>query len=148
MVLGARHRCDRLQSTVGSRPCRPSALPCAPPSQQSLLRHAFVVCWVNYYVSSMIVSCSRCEQVIAEIAQHHHVDPAAVVLRWLRQHGCVVLPKSLTPHRIADNLMRPRDFVLSEKEMDLLVRATTSKMHLLGPCMPIVICFALQHEVR
>ena len=96
----------------------------------------------------MIVSCSRCEQVIAEIAQYYHVDPAAVVLRWLRQHGCVVLPKSLTPHRIADNLMRPRDFVLSEKEMDLLVRATTSKMHLLGPYMPIVVCFALQHEVR
>eukprot|EP01043_Picozoa_sp_COSAG02_P088232 COSAG02_NODE_25383_length_660_cov_1.046346_1_plen_36_part_10 len=26
-------------------------------------------------------------QVILEIAQKHHVEPAAVVLRWLRQHN-------------------------------------------------------------
>jgi len=35
----------------------------------------------------------------------------------LRQHGCAVLPKSLTPSRIADNLTVPASFQLTDEEM-------------------------------
>jgi diketogulonate reductase-like aldo/keto reductase len=101
----------------------PVRFPVPHPRQELALYRDFLVRWRDYcIISTMIGSSSRCGQVIAKIADSHHVDPAAVVLRWLRQHGCVVLPKSLTPHRIADNLKRPRTFVLSEEEMSLLVR--------------------------
>ena len=40
---------------------------------------------------------------IVEAARKHSTTPAAVVLGWLRHHGCVVIPKSLTPARIAEN---------------------------------------------
>jgi diketogulonate reductase-like aldo/keto reductase len=52
------------------------------------------------------------------IARAHDVDPARVVLRWHLQHGVVVIPKSVTPQRIAGNAQL--DFVLSDDEMALI----------------------------
>eukprot|EP01052_Picozoa_sp_SAG31_P031584 SAG31_NODE_3362_length_4364_cov_1.463540_4_plen_98_part_00 len=75
------------------------------------------------------------DPVIVQIAARHGVTPAVVVLRWLRQHGCIVLPKSLTPQRIADNLNSPRTFVLSAQEMLQLVRRNS-------PCVERMITFA------
>ncbi|MDJ0360305.1 aldo/keto reductase [Rhodococcus sp. H29-C3] len=40
---------------------------------------------------------------LAPIAEAHGVTPAQVVLRWHIQHGNVVIPKSVTPKRIASN---------------------------------------------
>ena len=57
---------------------------------------------------------------IVSIAEAHGVGAGAVVLRWLRQLDCIVLPKSLTPSRIADNLHVPASFTLSETEMAAL----------------------------
>jgi diketogulonate reductase-like aldo/keto reductase len=73
------------------------------------------------------------DPVIAEIAERHGVSPAVVVLRWLRQHNCVVLPKSLTPQRIADNLALPRSFALSEEEMQQMVRRVLVPL-IAAPC--------------
>lgn len=42
--------------------------------------------------------------VLIEIAEGHGVSTAQVVLRWNIEHGVVVIPKSATPSRIADNL--------------------------------------------
>lgn len=44
------------------------------------------------------------DPVVAAVAQEHGVSPAQVVLRWHLQHGTVVIPKSVTPARIAANL--------------------------------------------
>lgn len=44
------------------------------------------------------------EPVLASIAAKHGVSPAQVVLRWHVQLGVVVIPKSVTPARIRDNL--------------------------------------------
>ncbi|WP_405746240.1 aldo/keto reductase [Streptomyces sp. NBC_01525] len=44
------------------------------------------------------------EPVLTEIAAKHGVTPAQVVLRWHLQLGNVVIPKSVTPSRIAANL--------------------------------------------
>ena len=40
---------------------------------------------------------------LTEIAGHHGVTPAQVVLRWHLDHQVVVIPKSATPERIATN---------------------------------------------
>jgi 2,5-diketo-D-gluconate reductase A len=40
---------------------------------------------------------------IAEVAAKHDVTPAQAILRWHTQLGNVVIPKSVTPSRIAEN---------------------------------------------
>lgn len=40
---------------------------------------------------------------LGQIADRYAVSPAQVVLRWHLQHGHVVIPKSVTPSRIAQN---------------------------------------------
>jgi len=44
------------------------------------------------------------DPVIGEIAEKLGRTPAQVVLRWHIQHGYIVFPKSVTPHRIRENL--------------------------------------------
>ncbi|MCI0387004.1 aldo/keto reductase [Streptomyces sp. CNQ085] len=44
------------------------------------------------------------DPVIAEIARKHGRTPAQVVLRWHLQTGNVVIPKSVTPSRIEENI--------------------------------------------
>lgn len=41
---------------------------------------------------------------VVEIAERHGRTPAQVVLRWHLQQGRIVIPKSVTPARIAENL--------------------------------------------
>ena len=53
---------------------------------------------------------------IVEIAEAHDRTPAQVVIRWHLQLGNVVIPKSVTPERIEENLA-VFDFHLSEGEM-------------------------------
>jgi len=53
---------------------------------------------------------------IAGIAEAHDRTPAQVVLRWHVQLGNVVIPKSVTPARIAENF-EIFDFELSDDEM-------------------------------
>jgi 2,5-diketo-D-gluconate reductase A len=57
--------------------------------------------------------------VVAEIAERHERSPGQIVLRWHLQLGSVVIPKSVTPARIAENFA-VRDFELDEHEMDQL----------------------------
>ena len=56
------------------------------------------------------------DETIAGIAAAHGKDPAQVVLRWHLQLGNVVIPKSVTPSRIASNLDLT-GFELTEEEM-------------------------------
>ena len=56
------------------------------------------------------------DEVITGIADAHGVTPAQVVLRWHVQLGNVVIPKSVTPSRIRENL-DVFGFELSEDEM-------------------------------
>ena len=53
---------------------------------------------------------------IAQVAQAHQKTPAQVALRYLIQHGLRVLPKSVTPERIRENIAL-FDFALSAEEM-------------------------------
>src|SRR5262245_17225910 len=56
---------------------------------------------------------------LARVAAHHGRSPAQVVIRWHLQLGNVVIPKSVTPSRIADNF-EVFDFELSDDEVETI----------------------------
>ncbi|MYZ40644.1 aldo/keto reductase [Streptomyces sp. SID4917] len=56
------------------------------------------------------------EEAITEIAGRHEKSPAQVVLRWHIQLGNIVIPKSVTPARIRENI-DVFDFELSPGDM-------------------------------
>lgn len=57
--------------------------------------------------------------VIADLARQHGKTPAQVVLRWHVQSGFVVIPKSVNPQRIQENIDL-FDFELSPAEMSAI----------------------------
>ncbi|MDH6521761.1 2,5-diketo-D-gluconate reductase A [Streptomyces sp. SAI-135] len=59
------------------------------------------------------------DEPIVQIAGSHGVSPAQVVLRWHLQSGNVVIPKSVTPERIRQNL-DVFGFELSDADMDAI----------------------------
>jgi diketogulonate reductase-like aldo/keto reductase len=58
------------------------------------------------------------EPLVAEIAKKHNKSPAQIILRWGIQHGMVVLPKSVTPARIRENIDIFEGFKLDEEDMN------------------------------
>ena len=61
------------------------------------------------------------EPEIVAIAEAHERTPGQAVLRWHIQLGNVVIPKSVTPERIAENF-ELFDFELSDDEMARIER--------------------------
>jgi 2,5-diketo-D-gluconate reductase A len=61
------------------------------------------------------------EETIVTIAAHQDKTPAQTILRWHLQLGNVVIPKSVTPERIRENL-DVFDVELSEDDMAALAR--------------------------
>jgi 2,5-diketo-D-gluconate reductase A len=59
------------------------------------------------------------DPVIADIAAATGRTPAQVLLRWNVQLGCVVIPRSVRPHRIEENA-RIFDFGLSREQMEAI----------------------------
>jgi 2,5-diketo-D-gluconate reductase A len=59
------------------------------------------------------------EPTILEIAEGHGRTPGQIVIRWHLQLGNVVIPKSVTPARIAENL-DVIDFELAASEMEAI----------------------------
>ena len=62
--------------------------------------------------------------VLTEIATGHDKTVAQVLLRWLVQRGIVVIPKSVRPQRMAENL-DVFDFQLTEDEMNRIAKLDT-----------------------
>ena len=57
------------------------------------------------------------DPVIGRIAQQHGATPAQVVIAWHLALGLVVLPKSVTPSRIVENLAAA-DLTLTDDDLD------------------------------
>ncbi|GAA3883908.1 aldo/keto reductase [Saccharothrix violaceirubra] len=66
------------------------------------------------------------EDAIASIAAKHGRTPAQVVLRWHLQLGNVVIPKSVTPSRIAENFA-VFDFELDAEDLDRIAGLETGE---------------------
>jgi 2,5-diketo-D-gluconate reductase A len=56
------------------------------------------------------------DTVIGEIARKHGKSPAQAILRWHLQEGLIVIPKSVTPQRIAENIA-VFDFELDDDDL-------------------------------
>lgn len=57
------------------------------------------------------------DETVVRIAEAHQKSPAQVLIRWALQRGTSVIPKSVTPERIMQNI-DVYDFELSAEEMD------------------------------
>jgi 2,5-diketo-D-gluconate reductase A len=68
--------------------------------------------------------------VVADLARKHGKKPAQIVLRWHIDIGNVVIPKSVTPHRIRENI-DVFDFELTADDMRLLEHLDTGRR--IGP---------------
>jgi 2,5-diketo-D-gluconate reductase A len=70
------------------------------------------------------------DPVVTELAERHGRTPAQVVLRWHLQLGNVVIPKSVTPARIRENL---DVFGFELGAQDLAALGTLERGHRTGP---------------
>jgi len=67
---------------------------------------------------------------VVEIAKKNERTAAQIVLRWHIQAGNVVIPKSITPHRIEENI-NIFDFELDETDMEPIAQLNVGRR--LGP---------------
>ncbi|WP_368867772.1 aldo/keto reductase [Staphylococcus epidermidis] len=70
------------------------------------------------------------DEVINEVANEVGKTPAQVVIRWNIQHDVVVIPKSVTPHRIEENI-DVWNFELSDNQMERIDQLNQDKR--IGP---------------
>lgn len=70
------------------------------------------------------------QEIIQSLATKYQKTPAQIVLRWHIDSGLVVIPKSVTPKRIAENFA-VFDFQLDKTELNDM--AKLDKQHRLGP---------------
>jgi diketogulonate reductase-like aldo/keto reductase len=61
--------------------------------------------------------------VIKEIAAKHNKTYAQIMLRWLVEQGLVVLPKSVTPSRVQENIQ------IFDFELDAQDKAEIAKLN-------------------
>ncbi|OEK72144.1 glyoxal reductase [Staphylococcus equorum] len=70
------------------------------------------------------------DETINTIAEEIGKSPAQVVIRWNIEHGVVTIPKSITPHRIEENI-NIFDFSLSTNQMERIDALNENKR--IGP---------------
>ncbi|GIN73899.1 oxidoreductase [Bacillus sp. J14TS2] len=68
------------------------------------------------------------DPVIQEIAKQHGKTPAQVILRWHVQTDVMVIPKTVTPSRMKENL-DVFDFTLSDTEMEKIASLDRNERH-------------------
>ncbi|GIN59385.1 aldo/keto reductase [Lederbergia ruris] len=68
------------------------------------------------------------DPVIQEIAEQHGKTPAQVILRWHLQTDVMVIPKTVTPSRMKENL-NVFDFALTEKDMEKIASLDRNERH-------------------
>lgn len=64
------------------------------------------------------------DPILKTLAEKYHKSPAQIVLRWHIQHKFVVIPKSVTPERIQQNI-DIFDFELSDEDMTMIDHLNT-----------------------
>jgi len=69
------------------------------------------------------------DPIITEIAKKNNLTPAQVILSWNIQRNVIVIPKSVTPSRIEENL---HTVELSKEDFDKINSITTRQRTILG----------------
>ncbi|MQM24782.1 aldo/keto reductase [Glycomyces albidus] len=72
------------------------------------------------------------EDAVTAAAEAHGKSPGQVVIRWHLQNGCIVIPKSSKPKRIAENF-DVFDFALGEDEMAAIDALETGERQGIDP---------------
>lgn len=112
---------ERLEAEAGRRPTV-NQIELHPRLQQAELRAWHADHGIATEAWSPLAKARVLDQgTIEAIAASHGRTPAQVVLRWHLQLGNVVIPKSVTPERIAENI-EVFDFELGEDDMDAIAR--------------------------
>lgn len=70
-------------------------------------------------------------KIILEIAEKNNCTPAQVLIKWAVKRGTAVIPKSVTPARLAENL-NAVDVSLSEQDMAAMATLDTHSRYLRG----------------
>lgn len=86
------------------------------------------------------------DPILTSIAMAHGKSVAQVVLRWLIQRNVVVIPKSVRPDRMAENL-DVFDFELSSEEMALIAAMDTQTSLFFDHRDPQMVSFLGQRRV-
>lgn len=72
------------------------------------------------------------EAVISELADKYSKTPAQIILRWHIQENLIVIPKSVTPERIRDNI-NIFDFDIHEDDIELIRELNRDERVLTSP---------------
>lgn len=56
------------------------------------------------------------EEIIKKLAEKYHKTPAQILLHWAIQRGTIVIPKSVTPERLQENIA-VFDFAMTDEEL-------------------------------
>jgi diketogulonate reductase-like aldo/keto reductase len=60
------------------------------------------------------------EPAIAAMAERYSATPAQIILRWHLQHGTIIIPRTRTPDRLAENLQAARLPQLEPADMSVI----------------------------
>ena len=71
------------------------------------------------------------DPLIREIAEHHDATPAQILLSWQMQRNVAVIPKSVTPERIVENL-NSASISLLDEEMDAIAGLDLHRRYMNG----------------
>ncbi|HLR53173.1 MAG TPA: aldo/keto reductase [Pseudogracilibacillus sp.] len=111
------HHLERLAKETKIKPVV-NQVECHPYLQQQELKdyckrnEIFLESWSPLYRGGAVLE----EQVIQDIAQKHQKTAAQIILRWHVQEDSLIIPKSVTPSRIKENI-NIFDFELSIEDM-------------------------------
>ncbi|KIM26720.1 hypothetical protein M408DRAFT_179917 [Serendipita vermifera MAFF 305830] len=83
------------------------------------------------------------DDVVVSIAEKKGVEPSTVLLAYLLAKGIIVLPKSVTPARIAGNLSKPLSITLDAEELEKLdtLAENGKQQRFIKPPWPVVLGF-------
>lgn len=114
---------EHLENLFDSCEIKPmvNQIECHPYYQQKEMKqfckehNIYVESWSPLYRGGEVLQ----DKTIQSLAKKYNKTPAQIIIRWHLQEDSIVIPKSVTPERIRENI-DVFDFELSEQDMELI----------------------------